>query len=49
MMLEGVNISTLYVWKDLGFVRVELEERRRELGKAARNQLTNKVTMLRRS
>ncbi|MBU3087446.1 hypothetical protein KPL42_02955 [Clostridium gasigenes] len=45
----GVHISTLYVWKDLDFVRVELEERRRELGKAARNQLTNKVTMLRSS
>lgn len=39
----GVHRSTLYVWKDLDFVRVELEERRRQLGKAARDQLTNNV------
>ncbi|MBU3103061.1 hypothetical protein [Clostridium gasigenes] len=35
----SVHISTLYVWKDLDFVRVELEESRRQLGKAARDQL----------
>lgn len=39
----GVHRSTLYVWKDLDFVRVELEERRRQLGKSARDQLTNNV------
>lgn len=39
----GVHRSTLYVWKDLDYVRVELERRRRQLGKAARDKLINKV------
>jgi transposase-like protein len=40
----GVHRSTLYVWKDLDYVRVELEERRRQLRKAAKDKLTANVT-----
>lgn len=40
----GVHRSTLYVWKDLDFVRAELEERRRQLRKAAKDKLTANVT-----
>ncbi|MBU3107157.1 helix-turn-helix domain-containing protein [Clostridium gasigenes] len=39
----GVHRSTLYVWKDLDYVRAELERRRRQLGKAARDKLINSV------
>lgn len=39
----GVHRSTLYVWKDLDFVRAELEERRRQLRKAARDKITGRV------
>lgn len=40
----GVHRSTLYVWKDLDYVRAELEERRRQLRKAAKDKLTANVT-----
>lgn len=39
----GVHRSTLYVWKDLDYVRGELEERRRQLRKAARDKLTSNI------
>lgn len=39
----GVHRSTLYVWKDLDYVRAELEERRRQLRKAAKDKLAANV------
>lgn len=39
----GVHRSTLYVWKDLDFVRAELEERRRQLRKSARDKITGRA------
>lgn len=39
----GVHRSTLYVWKDLDFVRAEIEERRRQLRKAARDKITGRA------
>jgi transposase-like protein len=39
----GVHRSTLYVWKDLDYVMAELEERRRQLRKAAKDKLTANV------
>lgn len=42
----GVHRSTLYVWKDLDFVRAELDERRRQLRKSASDKITGQVNFL---
>ena len=35
--------STVYAWKDLTYVKAELEERREQLKKSAQNKITNDV------